>query len=99
MNIDSNINKDLILREKLALERTQMANDRTLLSFLRTSLYFAVGSLSINNFLKLKYGFLFQISLGITCFLILILGVYKYKQTQIKIEDYKKHIGDYKLYE
>jgi putative membrane protein len=34
------IDANLILREKLAIERTEMANDGTLLSFIRTSLYF-----------------------------------------------------------
>ena len=40
------INKDLILREKLAIERTVMANDRTFLSFVRTALYFAIAGIS-----------------------------------------------------
>ena len=40
---EKRINKDLILREKLAIERTDMAIDRTLLSFIRTSLYFVIA--------------------------------------------------------
>lgn len=31
---NNNLNKDLILRERLALERTAMGNDRTLLAFI-----------------------------------------------------------------
>ncbi len=37
---EQKINKDLILRERVAVERTVMANQRTFLSFLRSSLYF-----------------------------------------------------------
>jgi putative membrane protein len=33
-------NKDLILREKLALQRTTLANQSTFLLLLRTSMYF-----------------------------------------------------------
>ena len=54
MDNSANINKDLILREKLAIERTAMAIDTTLLSFIRTSLYFAVAGLTVNSFLKMQ---------------------------------------------
>ncbi|WP_409035373.1 DUF202 domain-containing protein [Lacihabitans sp. CCS-44] len=47
-------NKDLILRENLALQRTVLANQSTLLSFLRTSLYFTIAALSLHNLLKIK---------------------------------------------
>jgi putative membrane protein len=50
--IDTNINNDLILRERLAIQRTNMANQTTLLSFVRTSLYFLIAGLSIHGFLN-----------------------------------------------
>ena len=40
----NHLNKDLVLRERLAIERTDMAIDRTLLSFIRTALYFAIAA-------------------------------------------------------
>ncbi|MBR9923184.1 MAG: DUF202 domain-containing protein [Bacteroidetes bacterium] len=40
-------NKDLILRDRLAIDRTRMANQRTLLSFIRTGIYFAATALAI----------------------------------------------------
>ena len=43
------MNKDLILREKLALQRTILANQSTFLSFIRTSMYFLVAGISVNN--------------------------------------------------
>ena len=48
------MNKDLILREKLALERTVLANQSTFLAFLRTSMYFLVAGVSINNLTTVK---------------------------------------------
>jgi len=44
------MNKDLILREKLALQRTHLANQTALLAFVRTAMYFFVAGLSIDSF-------------------------------------------------
>lgn len=41
----------IILRDYLALERTTLANERTLFSFIRTSLYLLVGGIGL---IKLK---------------------------------------------
>lgn len=45
------MNKDLILKEKLALQRTILANRSTFLSFLRMSMYFLIAGLSLKNLL------------------------------------------------
>ena len=50
------MNKDLILREKLALQRTILANQSTFLSFLRTSMYFLMAGLSLTNLLLIENG-------------------------------------------
>lgn len=94
---NNSINKDLILREKLAFERTAMANDRTLLSFLRTSLYFAVGGLSLNSFLTSPNKLWLEIASWILCGLFLIIGILKYQSINKKLKNYKKHIGDFKF--
>ena len=44
--------KELILRDKLALDRTKLANQRTLLAFGRTGLYLIVTALAIFKFSK-----------------------------------------------
>lgn len=54
LTMEQSRNKDLILRENLALQRTVLANQSTLLSFLRTSLYFTIAALSLHNLLKIK---------------------------------------------
>lgn len=43
----TNNDADLILRDKLALDRTRMANQRTFLAFVRTGMYFIVTALAV----------------------------------------------------
>lgn len=90
-------NKDLILRERLAIERTAMANDTTLLAFIRTALYFYVAGLSINQLLKVQYGFILEIGFGAIALIILIVGILKYRQQNTRLKESEKHIGNYKL--
>lgn len=91
------MNKDLILREKLAIERTIMANDRTLLSFIRTALYFAVAGLTLNEFIDLRYGLVVEIILFLLSGVLLGTGILRYLQQLRKIEDSRRHIGAYML--
>jgi putative membrane protein len=94
--IESKINKDLILREKLAVQRTVMANQTTLLSFIRTSLYFLVAGLSLKSILKLENSLLFQITFYVVSFSTMIIGVYNYFKQKRLIQNSEIHIGDYK---
>jgi len=94
---EKRINKDLILREKLAIERTDMAIDRTLLSFIRTSLYFAVAGMTVNSLLKISYGLWVEILFWVSGLGILVIGLLKFYAQKRKLNDSKKHIGDYKL--
>lgn len=94
---ETRINKDLILREKLAIERTAMANDRTFLSFVRTSLYFAIAGITVNSLLNLSYGWLIEILFLVLSVVILTVGIIKYYRQKKKLKENKKHVGDYKL--
>lgn len=94
MNI---INKDLILREKLALQRTVMANQTTLLSFIRTSLYFLVAGLSLKSLLKLENSLVFQITFFSISVAILIIGLFNFYKQRAFIKNSEKHIGDYQF--
>ena len=91
------INKDLILRENLAMERTDMAIDRTLLAFVRTSLYFAVAGMTINNLLKLSYGQYFEIGSWIISMVILMIGMFRFFRQKRKLNYNRRHIGNYQL--
>ena len=94
---DKNINKDLILRERLALQRTAMSNDTTLLAFIRTALYFSVAGMSVNTLLKVNYGLWIEIVFWTISLCILIIGIIKYFWQKQRLRVSEKHIGDYKM--
>ncbi|MCU0405228.1 MAG: hypothetical protein MUE99_11850 [Chitinophagaceae bacterium] len=91
------LNKDLILRENLAIERTKMAQYITLLAFVRTALYFPVAGISLHQALTISYGIYLQWTGIVTGFMILAAGlVFNYRSGK-KIKDQSKHIGNYVL--
>lgn len=92
----SKVNKDLILRENLALQRTILANQTTFLSFLRTSMYFLVAGLGIKNLLEMEDGLIYQIIFYLTSGIILILGIVNYLRQNKKIDESRIHIGNFK---
>lgn len=92
----SKVNKELILRERLALQRTRLANQTTLLSFIRTSLYFVVAGLSIRSLLKLENSLLFEVLFFITAVIIFIIGIFNYFRQNKSIAESAKHVGGYK---
>ncbi|PRD56892.1 DUF202 domain-containing protein [Sphingobacterium gobiense] len=91
------MNKDLILREKLALARTVLANQSTLLSFIRTAMYFLVAGVSINNLTTIKQGYLIEIVFIAISVILLVIGTVNFLIQKRNITKSEKHIGDYKL--
>jgi putative membrane protein len=91
------INKDLILRERLALQRTVLANQSTFLAFLRTAMYFLIAGLSLKNLLKIENSSFIEIVLFTVSFVIFVLGIANYFKHKKTILENKKHIGDYQL--
>lgn len=91
------MNKDLILREKLALQRTVLANQSTFLAFLRTSMYFLVAGVSINNLTTVKSGRTIELLFIFISVFLLIFGIINFLKNKKKIALSEKHIGDYKL--
>lgn len=91
------MNKDLILRENLAIERTHLANQTTLLSFLRTSMYFFVAGLTIYQLLDFESKV--WVSFGMYTFsvILFVFGIYNFFKQRKWILQQKKHVGDYKL--
>ena len=74
-----------------------MANDTTLLAFIRTALYFYVAGLSINQLLRVQYGLILEVGFGVIALIILIVGIFKYRQQNAKLRESEKQIGNYKL--
>ena len=95
--IEKSVNKDLVLRERLALQRTSLANQTTFLAFLRTSMYFFIAGLSLESFLKVEYNFIIEMFFFISSLLLFLIGIFNYFKHKKLIFENKKHIGDYKM--
>ncbi|ELR73361.1 hypothetical protein C900_04213 [Fulvivirga imtechensis AK7] len=70
--------EEIILRDYLALERSKLANERTLLSYIRTSLYLALGGiafLQLENFGNINWIGYIALALSIT---FLVTGIIRY---------------------
>lgn len=91
------MNKDLILRERLALQRTILANQSTFLSFLRTAMYFAVAGISIDRLLDLPGGKVYEYLLFFISGVVLVTGIINFFVHKKKIARSEQHIGNYKL--
>lgn len=78
---------ELILRDKLAIDRTHLANERTLLSYLRTSLYLIIFSLVIFSETELLYVSLSSITLSSV---IGVVGLFRYNITKRRINNLYK---------
>lgn len=70
--------EDIILRDHLALDRTRLANQRTLLAFIRTSLYLVVSGLAVIQVKVLQDIYLFGWILIACSIIVLIAGVINY---------------------
>lgn len=78
----------IILRDYLALERTRLANERTLFAYIRTSLYLltaGLGILEIESIQHLRLLAWICISVSVILF---VFGFYKYYQL-------KKYLATY----
>jgi putative membrane protein len=78
----------IILRDYLALERTRLANERTIFSYIRTSLYMllaGIAMLQMKGLEEIKWlGF---VSLALSV-IILVFGIFKYYQLKNKLKQY-----------
>lgn len=90
---ESIINTDLILREKMALERTRMANYRTFLAFLRTSLYFPVAGISMHQALSLSYGKYLQLAGIIIGAIVFVAGLIFNLTASKRLKEFEASIG------
>lgn len=80
--------EEIILRDYLALERTRLANERTLFAYIRTALYLILGGIAfmqMHEFKSIKW-------LAPICFIlsvvILITGIVKYFWMKKKLKKY-----------
>lgn len=76
------VNKDLILRERLALQRTTLANQTTILAFIRTAMYFFAAGLSTRNLLAIENSLIIEVAFYTIAYVILILGLLNFFSTE-----------------
>jgi len=78
----------IILRDYLAMERTKLANERTLLSYIRSSLYLLVGGIALiqlEGFETIHY--LGYVALFLTI-LFLVIGIICFRRLNKKLKIY-----------
>ena len=80
--------EEIKLNDYLALERTRLANERTLFSYIRTALYLTLGGiafLQMDDFKKIKW-------LAPICFVlsivILVTGIIKYILMKRRLKEF-----------
>ncbi|OBQ55964.1 DUF202 domain-containing protein [Tamlana sp. s12] len=69
----------VILRDYLAIERTRLANERTLLSYIRSSLYLLIGAFAffeLKGYPNFKY---FALVCLVFCIIFLVIGVMRFR--------------------
>ena len=85
------VGKEMPVRDCLAVERTELANERTFLSFLRTALtLFAAGVTFIQFFDSVWLEWLGWIFIPISIILV-ILGCFSYKKMRRAISSIESH--------
>ena len=76
----------LSLSDELSIERTKLANDRTLLSFIRTSLYFSVAGLTITALTSFTLDWLVAILFFVAAAIVFFTGLARYLNLRRKLK-------------
>ncbi|WP_296383422.1 DUF202 domain-containing protein [Winogradskyella sp.] len=75
---DFNPDQKVILRDYLAIERTRLANERTLLSYIRSSLYLLLGSIAFYQLKEFSNFDYLALTALIFCVIFFVIGVYRF---------------------
>ena len=80
-----------LIREHLALERTKLANERTLLSYIRASLYLLIGGLALIQLREYdRINWIGYLSL-VFCVIFIIFGIVRYVMLNRKLQKLLQH--------
>src|SRR5689334_47080 len=88
------MNKDLVLREYLAIERTRLANETSLLAYIRTGLYFLVAGSTLGQVINSSFWKIIGTPLIVVGVAIMLLGIVRYFRLRRSIEASKKNVGN-----
>lgn len=87
MNSYKNQDK-IILRDYLALERTRLANERTLFAYIRTSLYLLTAGLGIFEIESIQHLRMLAWVCVVVSAVLFVFGLYKYYQLRKYLNTY-----------
>ena len=98
-NFSSNYqNKEkIILRDFLSLERTKLANERTLMSYIRSAFYLflsGIALIQLEDFKNIK--FVGYISF-VLAFIALIIGIYRFRKLNKQLMVFYNQIKDLEM--
>ncbi len=83
----------IILRDFLAMERTSLANERTLFSYIRASLYMGIGGVAILEYEGFAtFSWLSYVVFGLSLVLIFI-GLFRYRRLKKKLDTYYRSMN------
>lgn len=83
------------IREHLALERTKLANERTLLSYIRASLYLLIGGIALLQIKEYEYIYWIGYLALFICVAFITIGVSRYIALERKLSKLlKKDISE-----
>lgn len=74
------VKEKIILRDHLALQRTKLANERTLLMFVKSAIYLIIAGIAFLNMADFAHIAYFGIICLLMSVIILLIGVVKYLQ-------------------
>ena len=83
-------NKEIILRDFLALERTKLANERTLLAYLRGSIYLVLGGIAfiqLDGFDSIKWLGPVTLTLAVA---FMFLGIFRFFYLKKRLKKFYK---------
>jgi len=87
------LNKELILRDELAIDRTLLANERTLLAYLRSGVSLLIAGVSIMHFADKGWFW----AIGVACLPAGIaaglVGIFRYRQMNAGILKVRRQIA------
>lgn len=88
------MNKELVLREHLAIERTKLGNERTLLAYIRTGLYFVVAGSTLGELIATRFWNVMDVPIVLVGVGIVIAGVIRFLSVKRMIERARHNIGE-----
>ena len=84
-----NNKEEMILRDFLAVDRTDLANERTLLAYMRTFIGLLVSGVGLIKFVDDPLLVVIGYCLSVISPFVLVLGLYRFLRIRIKIKKIK----------